>query len=891
MQTKPSLDRLLAVAAGTALVATLSAQSPSLTAAVSLPDSPLLGAAAGGQYQAAAALGSGTTLVVFADERAGDFDIFGLRVDAGGQPVDAVPFSITRAPGHQTSPKVVWNGQQWLCVYESEYDPGNGYFATQVRAQRVSSQGAVLDADPLVIGADGTGLDFAVASDGVGWAVLWAGQSAGTSDVRARRVTSTGTVLDPGGVLVQASPYSLVFRLGAAFAGGNYLFTWYDSQERGRRFGPNLAAIGPAAFVLPFGNDAVCGNGTQFLAAWSRPTPAFTHEVVVQRFTGGMVPVDAVPLVVSDAASPNPADVRAAWTGGQWLVSWTQAAWDARVARIGATSGVLDPGGVTMLDQSTGAFYGAQLAALPGDGALFTWHEARGLTANDVYAGTLAANGVPGQERVLSLGFEAQKQPRVASGDGIALVTLVGEQANASRILAWRIDALGRPLDYSPIVVATAAHVQLQNGGAAWNGSHFLVVWADAAAGQVKAQRLAADGTWLDPQPIAVQPGFAPDVAAAGGDFLVTALRYPSYPQFVYSYGVRVRGSDGFVLDNNPLLLGSSFATGARVVELGGRWLVATEVHWGQFQSQASISVHFVDPNGAVTAAGAMGILTMQDRGALDVASSGTSALLVAQTGSNWTNADVLVQRVLPDGSMPAPMQSITPAPNGQSRASVLWNGSEYVVTYETLQDNVWNYDFEPDVHAVRVSEAGVPRDPTGLPLWASEDHERRADGDGFGDGKALLAAPVFDEGFGTMRVQVRVQRPDGVLGFGIGTPGCEGTHGIDVSAAPVSGSSTFTVIVDRAPPNAACVTAIGATPHAGLFEPWLGLLLHFDPALFVLVPAFGDAEGRAITPLAIPANFQGFAAAVQTFVQWNGPCQPSPPYLSASPGLWLTVQ
>jgi len=891
MQTKPSLHRLLAFGAITALVATLSAQSPSLTAAVSLPDSPLHGAAAGGQYQAAAALGGGTTLVVFADERAGDLDIFGLRVDASGNPVDGVPFSITRAPGNQTAPKVVWNGQQWLCVYKSEYDPGNGYFATQVRAQRVSSQGAVLDADPVVLGADATGLEFAVASDGVGWTVAWAGQSAGTSDVRARRVTAAGAVLDPGGVLVHASPYTLVFRLGAAFAGGNYLFTWYESEDRGRRFGPNLAAVDPTAFVLPFGNDAVCGNGTHFLAAWSRQTPAFTNEVVVQRFTGGMVPVDPVPLVVSDGASPSPADVRAAWTGSQWLVAWTQAAWDARVARIGATTGVLDPGGVPMLDQSTGAFYGAQLAALPGDGALFTWHEARGITANDVYAGTLTANGVPGPEQLLSIGFEAQKQPRVASGDGIALVTALGELANSSRILAWRIDALGRQLDQSPIVVATAAHTQLQNGGAAWNGSHFLVVWADAAIGHVKAQRLAADGTWLDPQPIAVQQGFGPDVAAAGGDFLVTALRYPSYPQFVYSYGVRVRGSDGFVLDNAPLLLGSSFATGARVVELGGRWLVATEVHWSQFQSQASINVHFVDRNGAVSAAGAMGILTMQDRGALDVASSGTSALLVAQTGSNWTNTDVVVQRVLPDGSMPAPMQSITPAPNGQSRASVLWNGSEYVVTFETLQTNVWNYDFEPDVHAVRVSEGGLPIDPTGLPLWSSEDHERRADGDGFGGGKALLASPVFDEAFAAMRVQLRVQRPDGVIDFGVGTPGCEGTHGIDVSAAPRSGSATFTVFVDRAPPNAACVTAIGTTPLAGLLEPGLGLLLHFDPALFVLVPAFGDAEGRAVTPMAIPANLQGFAAAVQTFVQWNGPCAPSPPYLSASPALWLTVQ
>lgn len=876
------------------LAPNLRAQSPSLMPAVALPDAPTIGPAAGGQRAPAAALGSGTTLVVFTDNRAGDDDIFGLRVDAAGAPIDAVPFAITKAPANQTAPQVAWNGQDWLCVYKSEYDPGSGYFATQVRAQRVSAQGVVLDATPLVLGADATGLNVAVASDGQGWAVLWSGFSGGNSDVRARRVTAAGAALDGSGVVVQASPFSLVFQLGASFAGGNYLFHWNNGQNRGRRFSSTLTALGTGPVTLPFGLDAVRGNGATFMASWVRQTPAFSNEVVVQRFAGDLTPLDAAPIPVSAASSPNPTDVHAAWTGGQWLVSWAQAAWDLRVARVTATSTVLDPGGVLLPDNNTGPFYGTQLAALPGDGALQLWNDARGLAADDVFACTLDAVGQAGPERRLSLGAEALRTPRVTAAPGFVLVTTLAETGTGTRVLAWRVDGLGRALDPMPIVVATANHTQLQCGGAAWNGNHFLVVWADAQIGQVRARRLAADGSWIDAAPIAVQAGYGPDVAAAGGDFLVTALRYPSFPQFVYSYGVRVRGSDGLVLDGTPRLLGTSYAAGARVVELGGRWLVATESHNGMLATAAAVSVHLVDLNGTVTAGNTMGLLTMVDRDAVDVASSGTSALLVAQSGNNRSSTDVYAQRVLPDGSLSGPLLQLTgPAPMGQSRASVAWNGREYVVTYETLQSNGWDFDLEPDVYAVRIAENGVPIDTQGFVLWNGEDHERRADGDGLGDGRAVFAASVFDDALGAMRVQLRVQRPNGVRQFGVGTPGCSGAHGIDVGSAPTAGNSAFSVVVDRGPQNGLGVLLLGLAGNVAGFDPGLGVLVHVDPAALALFGLVLDQDGRGGVVLPLPAAVQyyGFGSCAQIATWWPGPCTPSPSGFSSSPGLEVHIQ
>lgn len=881
---------------GFALALPVAAQAPNLVAPASLPDAPAIVAAAGTQRLAAVAAGTAASLTIFEDNRGGDYDLFGLRVDAAGNAIDSLPFAITKAPGDQTAPQVVWNGVNWLVVYASQYDTGSGYFATQIRAQRVSPQGVVLDPTPLALGADSTGAYFGVASDGTDWLVAWTGFSAGNSAIVARRVSAAGAALDPGGVVVHPASYVIFFRLGVSYAGGSYLVTWSENGARGRLVSTNLATIGPAV-SLPIELGVVRGNGAQFLAAWTRQNPAFQQEVVAQRFAANLTPLDANPIVVSQAAtSPSPSDVVAAWDGAQWLVGWTQAAWSLRVARF-AGGAVLDPGGVLLPHGSSGPFYGQALGALPGGGALATWHQARFGTADDVYAVPFSGAGAAGTERLLSVGTEAQRFPRTTAGGDRYLVTALAERSEGSRIVAWRVDALGQSLDAAPIVVATAAHARLQVGGAGWNGTHFLVAWADGQVGQVWARRLHPDGTWVDPAPIAVQPGFAPDVAAAGGDFLVTALRYPSYPQYVFSYGVRVRGSDGLVLDPTPIAIGQSFAARARVVELGGRWLVVTERHWTHDQNQSDVLVHFVDASGTVTSAGSIGVLNIQDWGSIDVASGGTSALVVGQTGSNWTNTEIHVRRVLPNGTMPAPMFAITgAAPMGQSRGSVAWNGREYVVAYETLQNNAWFYDFEPDVYALRISEGGAQIDANGFPLWNGEDYETRVDGDGLGFGKALYTASVFDDALAAPRLMVRVQRPPGLSGYGTGTAGCAGAHGIDGNTAPSAGNAAFEVIADRGPAPGIGVLLLGTAADVPGTDPGLGVLVHVafaPPAQVVLATMLVDPTGHGAVALPLPPQpaYYGFELFTQAAFLWAGPCAPSPSGFSTSPGLRIEIQ
>jgi hypothetical protein len=877
------------------------AQSPNLQDAHLLPGSPVVGPAAAAQKSAAIERGAASSLLVFEDSRAGDSDLFGVRLDALGAPIDALPFPITKDPGNQTEPKVAWNGQNWLVAYTNQIDPGSGYFAYQVAALRVSPQGQVLDAAPIEIAEDSSGGDFGVASDGQGWAVVFTGYSAGNSAIHARRISASGAVLDPAGVVVWPGSYYIVFGLAANSVPGEYLFTWFDNGLRGRRFDTALQPIDPAPVLLPAAPGSVAANDAHFFVAWSRETPIYTSEIVGMRLDAALKPLDPAPVAISGYASNvYHTDPRATWDGSQWIVSWlTLATQQARAARVTGGGVVLDPGGVALPDGSPNYLYDPALGALPSGGALFAWDDIRNGGALDLYGTTFSSLGAAGSERCYGIGSEALQNPRVTPGPNQHLVTFRAELADGTRILAQRVDRFGNALDVEPIEVASGPPAKLFAGGAAWNGSVYLVTWSDSQQGKVFARRLLADGTWLDAEPIFVLLGGGADVGALGSDFLVTGLRAPSYFQYVFSYGARVRGSDGAVLDNPALAIGPSFATRARVAALGGRWLVLTERHWTHDENPADLMINFVDPAGVVTPSVSAGTLNIQNWGSVDVASSGSSAIVVGQSGSNWTNTDVYYRRVLPDGSMSGPMTNATGfVALGQSRPAIAWTGAEYVLAYETYENNVWFYDYEPDVYGVRLTESGAPVDSAGFALWNGEDWEVGVEAASLGGGKALFASSTYVDGaYASYRIALREMKPEGLASYGSGTPGCDGPHEMDASAKPYYGNAAFTLLCTSAPAGSAGLLALSSAADVpGSDALGLGVLVHvglFPPAVVALQGIFADATGLASAAAPIPGDpaLLGLTVHAQAAFAWTGTCSPSPFGFSTSDGLSIQVQ
>lgn len=895
---RASLFPLTAIAS--LFLAPLAAQSPNLTPAAWLPGSAVIGPSASVQQGAALSQGAATTLLVFEDKRSGDYDLFGVRIDTAGAPLDAVPFAITKDPGDQTAPKVVWNGQSWLVVYKNQVPTQYGYFEYAVAARRVAPDGAILDAVPIQVAVDGTGGGFAVTTDGNNWAVSYTGYSAGNSHIGAKRIAGDGTVLDPAGVVVVPATYYVYFGLDASFVGNEYVFTYGDNGTRARRFTPQLAPIDPAPLLLTTMTGSIATSGSHLFLAAAVQTPQYTSEVVGVRYDAALQAVDAAPLHVSGSApGVNHTDPLVEWDGSQWIVSWLTAGTQVgKLARVSSGGAVLDFGGVPVPDNDPSYLYGWALGALPGGGALFAWHDGRN-GANDVFGVPFGANAAMGTERVYSVEVESQSAPRVAPGPGQYLVTFKASLATGSRILAQRVDSHGNALDAEPIEVASAPHQNLDAGGAAWNGTVYLVVWSDSSQGKIFARRILLDGTLVDPAPILALLGGGADVGALGDDFLVTGLRAPTYWQYVFSYGARVRGSDGAVLDNPALGIGGSFATRARVATLGGRWLVVTESHATHDENYANVFVHFVDAAGAVSGGSSIGTFNIQNWGMTDVASSGTSALVLAQTGSNWTNTDVHARRVLPDGSMPAPSFNATGGDaGGQSRPTVAWTGAEYVIAFESLQNNSWYYDYEPDVYGVRVSEGGALLDPKGFPLWNGEDWEQSVHARSLGDGRALFAVSAFqDPGYGSFRVALRGLRPDGLTNYGTGTAGCYGPQRMDANGEPAIGNAGFALLCEAAPVGALGLALVTNAQDLAGSDPFgLGVLLHVGllgatEVLALDMPSGLVTTGAAAAPIPNDPLLVGKRYFAQAIWPWPAWCALPPFGLSSSDGLELVLQ
>jgi len=126
---------------------------------------------------------TGDTFLVAWHSDAGDIEA--IRVDAGGIPVDADPISVASEPGEEWHPRVACAEESCLVVWDDW---------SQVLGRRVrSSDGVVLDDDPIVIGAQGR--DPAIAWDGTRYLVVWT-----NNGIVGTHVEADGTVPFYGGV-------------------------------------------------------------------------------------------------------------------------------------------------------------------------------------------------------------------------------------------------------------------------------------------------------------------------------------------------------------------------------------------------------------------------------------------------------------------------------------------------------------------------------------------------------------------------------------------------------------------------------------------------------------------------------------------------------------------
>ncbi len=697
-----------------------------------LPGDAGIAPAANSQQDLSIAAGGNQFLVAWSDYRGrsagnqsiqSDGDIFGVRLDSAGNSIDAAPFLIAGGMGLQNRPKLAWNGENWLVLYESQ-DPSGGYYDTFIRAVRVSAQGQTLDSTPLAFPPDlfsPSTIGLTVAGQGGQWLVarcVYHNDGYGTF-LAGQRIASDGTLIDPAPVMLNDWVYG---QLKIIVASGQYTVIgpeWNDGGTlKARRFGTNLQPLAPS-FNLPNGALDIAGNGSEFYVTW---LSGFVNLVGSRMTLAGVLLNPAGTLLVPNVAGTMSLE----HDGTNWWFarSVSNLAW---TMRINAAGNVLDPGGVLLPITVTGSvnsLYDTQIEPRLGGGVLFGWTDYRAALGSDSnsFALPVSSTNVAGAEHCLTTSTRNQRNADFAQGpDGTLAVAFVSEAANDDRVLVQFLDSAGLPASSNPIeVVQTTA---IGTCGIAWNGSIFMITWdggvGGANPGQVMARRMNPDGTFVDAA-TSVMPGMVPAIEALGEDFLIACSRFATYPQYIDLWGNRMDGPTGARQDGaNGVLLGGGYVNGLpRVRTDGTEWFVAAHSMWTHDSSQGDAILAKVPPVGVPMLASNPTPIS-GGTGDLDIAYSGSKYLLVWRMNSLANANNYIAGRIMnADGTFPPGYFIIAEATGRQLRPTVAWDGTTFVVAWDDQRNQDAFFDARTDIYGTRVSEAGTVLDPAGIPIY-----------------------------------------------------------------------------------------------------------------------------------------------------------------------------
>lgn len=430
----------------------------------------------------AIAFGSGRYLVSWADFANGGSSLSAARVDTSGTVIDTGSLSLSTS-GDEADPAVAYGGGTFLTVWR-----GN----SGVKAKRLDEITGMFDALPIDVHPTGSGP--AVAWDGAKFRVVWRD----AQNILSKRLdASTGA---PDANPLQVSP-SLAEQPTIACGPVHCLIVYAVSLQDpitgdnrfdiwGERFDQNNQNPDPDVIMISSAVDdqqfpAVAFDGVNYLVTWldSRNTPGNPPS--------GMRQFDVYASLVSEA-----------------------------------DGAVLNPNGAPVKTGNGPASYGDSTSvAFGGSGYLVAWPDHRnGLIASNVYAARVSpALGVLGELLVSSQAHEEQEPAVASSGTGYMIVwRAYVSEAQYNDIFAVIADASGNVLTDPPIVVTAGAGYQ-GTPGIAWNGSHYLIAWADTLSG-ISFARYTSSGVLEGPAStsIAAGPGVNwPTVASDGSGFLI----------------------------------------------------------------------------------------------------------------------------------------------------------------------------------------------------------------------------------------------------------------------------------------------------------------------------------------------------------------------------------
>ncbi len=637
------------------------------------------------------------------------------------------------AQSYQSYPTVSFDGTNYLVVWEDRRKGSNDIYGA-----RVSQAGIVLDPTGITISNAAANQESPViAFDGVNYLVVWTDYRNGPADIYGTRVSLSGTVLNPNGIIISTAAYDQCYP-AITFDGTNYLVVWEDLRHYyywgfdiyGTRISPSGTVLDPEGIpISPMASDqcnpSITFNGTNYLVVWEDYRSMDYSDIYGTRVSQTGIVLDPNGFIVSIAVYDQRYP-KVASDGMNFLAVWEDERYgrDIYGARISQDGTVLDSTGITI---STNPDDQESPNIIFGDSNyLVAWQDNRsGSYEYNIYGARLSQSGIVLDSNGFIVSSTASYNPSIIFDSLNFLIVWEDYRplAFSDDIYAARISQANSVLDSNGIVISTVTNYQ-KAPSIAFDGTNYLVVWQDYRNGcyaDIYGALLTQTGNMLDTVAISISTALysqqSPAIAFGGANYLVAWLDHRNgYPDNLFCARV---SQNGTVLDPDGICISttSSYQSVIDIAFDGINYLVIWTIENNErdiYGARVSPAGTVLDPNGFVISN------RMNDQLSPCISFDGINYLVVWEERLDYQESDIYGTRVSqagivldPDGFV------ISAAPLRQQIPAIDFDGTNYLVVW---QDYRW---ISNDIFGARVSPAGVVIDSNGIVISSASGDRR----------------------------------------------------------------------------------------------------------------------------------------------------------------------
>ncbi|MFH0777715.1 MAG: hypothetical protein V2A71_03700 [Candidatus Eisenbacteria bacterium] len=572
------------------------------------PDGIPISRACGDQVTPAVAFGNTSYLIVWSDSRVVDSDVYGARVNPSGAVLDPAGFPIWIDFYTTENPTLAFDGTNYLVAWETrtyslvaalrvtaagniidrsplmfsscpeglwgrQHSPvltfdGTNYLGGWVVGGgvicvgRISKALEIIDSAPIVLSARRPAASLSLVFDGAEHVAVWAENRGGQSyDIYAARVTPSGQLVDPLGLLVSATPTS---ETGPAIAacGRNCLAIWEDGRNDtcdvyGTRVEFPEGVLDRSGLLISTEannqtSPQAASNGSDYLVVWKDlRTPKGDIFGALVSSSGTVSDSGAIAIAATGAAEANPI---AASDGTSYLVVWESeglgASRDILGIRLNTDGSLADT--CAMAISAAPGYQCTPALSFDGRNYMTVWCDNRNGTL-DIYGTRVDPAGMvlDPEGIAISRGACFERDPAIGfDGETYLVVWQDWRSGTGADIYGARLDRDGRVLDKNGFAVCAEPGNQ-SSPAVTWDGRRFLVVWVneeDCAFPGVCSARMNKQGTILDRGGVMVSAGTMkrkPRAAFDGTDYFIVWEEFDNRP---FARAARVN-LDGKVID------------------------------------------------------------------------------------------------------------------------------------------------------------------------------------------------------------------------------------------------------------------------------------------------------------------------------------------------------